>query len=59
MMTRFDYIDKLRGFAKLLVVIGHIYLPYTKEGRHHPFLGDLFDTCLYPSERILYRMGHD
>lgn len=37
MMIRFDYVNKLRVFAILLVVIGHIYLPYTKEGRHHPF----------------------
>lgn len=36
MMTRFDYIDKLRGFAILLVVIGHIYLPYTREASNHP-----------------------
>ena len=35
-MTRFDYIDKLRGFAILLVVIGHIYLPYTREASNHP-----------------------
>lgn len=37
------------------MVIGHIYLPYTKEGRYHPFLGDLFDIFLYPSKRIPYR----
>ena len=38
MTTRYDYIDKLRGFTILLVVIGHIYLPYTKEGETPSFL---------------------
>ena len=36
MEKRLDYIDKLRGFAILLVVIGHLYLPYTVQGNSHP-----------------------
>lgn len=34
--NRLEYIDKLRGFAIFLVVLGHIYLPYTDEGGRHP-----------------------
>lgn len=36
MEKRLDYIDKLRGFAILLVVMGHLYLPYTTQGNSHP-----------------------
>ena len=36
MEKRLDYIDKLRGFAIILVVLGHLYLPNTKEGNLHP-----------------------
>lgn len=36
MEKRLDYIDKLRGFAILLVVMGHLYLPYTAQGNSHP-----------------------
>lgn len=36
MEKRLDYIDKLRGFAILLVVMGHLYLPYTVQGNSHP-----------------------
>lgn len=36
MEKRLDYIDKLRGFAILMVVMGHLYLPYTKDGSSHP-----------------------
>ena len=28
MEKRLDYIDKLRGFAILLIVMGHLYLLY-------------------------------
>lgn len=35
-IKRFDYLDELRGFAVLLVVLGHLYLPYTTEGSLHP-----------------------
>lgn len=36
MNNRLDYIDKLRGFAIFLVVLGHIYLPHTVQGGLHP-----------------------
>jgi len=36
MEKRLGYIDKLRGFAILLVVLGQLYLPYTNEGNSHP-----------------------
>lgn len=33
---RVDYLDELRGFAILLVVLGHIYLPFTESGSSNP-----------------------
>ena len=38
MKERLDYIDRLRGFAILLVVLGHIYMVYTQEGGNHPIV---------------------
>lgn len=36
MRNRLDYIDEMKGFAILLVTMGHIYLPYTQESHNHP-----------------------
>lgn len=36
MKNRLDYIDEMKGFAILLVTMGHIYLPYTQESHNHP-----------------------
>lgn len=33
---RLDYIDEMKGFAILLVTMGHVYLPYTQESHNHP-----------------------
>lgn len=33
---RLDYIDRMRGFAILLVVMGHLFLPHTVEGQGYP-----------------------
>lgn len=33
---RLDYLDELRGLAILLVVLGHLYLPFTELGQRHP-----------------------
>lgn len=35
-VERVDYLDELRGFAILLVVLGHIYLPFTQLGSLYP-----------------------
>lgn len=35
-MVRLTYIDAMRGLAILLVVLGHIYIPYTSESNMHP-----------------------
>lgn len=36
MKNRIDYIDEMKGFAILLVTMGHVYLPYTQESYNHP-----------------------
>lgn len=36
-MQRLDYIDRMKGFALLLVTMGHIYIPNTVEGMTPPF----------------------
>lgn len=35
-VERIDYLDELRGFAILLFVLGHIYLPFTQLGTLYP-----------------------
>ena len=37
MTQRLDYIDEMKGLAILLVVLGHLFLPYTSEGQLHPW----------------------
>ena len=34
--NRLDYIDNMRGFAILLVTMGHLFLPHTVEGISYP-----------------------
>lgn len=42
MKQRLDYIDEMKGFAILLVVICHIYLPYSIEGAMHPIASMIY-----------------
>lgn len=35
-MQRLEYIDRMKGFALLLVTMGHIYIPNTVEGAMNP-----------------------
>lgn len=36
MKQRLGYIDEMKGFAILLVVLGHLFLPYTQDGQLYP-----------------------
>ena len=36
MKQRLDYIDVMKGFAILLVTMGHVFLQYTEESQSHP-----------------------
>lgn len=36
MKNRLDYVDEMKGFAIILVTLGHLFLPYTKEGQLYP-----------------------
>ena len=38
MNNRLDYIDKLRGFAILCVLVGHILIIYTQEKTRYPLV---------------------
>lgn len=36
MNKRLDYIDEMKGLAILLVTLGHLFIPYTKDGQLYP-----------------------
>ena len=46
MNNRLDYIDKLRGFAILCVLVGHILIIYTQEKTRYPLVEIIYSSLI-------------